>query len=213
MASMMKRAPICSQPVLTNKVLFVYVDCPDDVTSNSMTPSFSLKRLYQVAANNHNEMVDKNPYPDSGFDVYYPEADNSLEFESNKPIKIDFKISAAMYDINTPIAYTLHARSSISKTGLRLANNIGIIDSGYRGHLCGFFDPILGSKSLDGKFSKTLGNFNSEYKIEQSQRLLQICSSDLKPFKVIIVDNISDLGMTDRGGGGFGSTGTSGVKS
>ena len=212
MASLFHRAPNCYQPVHTNKSLFLYVHATDSIT-NFETPEFSLKKLYQVAINNHNEMIDKNPYPDSGFDIYYPERDTILEFESNKPIKIDFKISAAMYDNYIPTAYTLHARSSISKTGVRLANNIGIIDSGYRGHLCGFFDPILGSKSLDGKFSKTLGNFNSEYKIEQSQRLLQICSPDLKPFKVVLVNDISELGMTDRGGGGFGSTGTSGVKS
>ena len=36
----------------------------------------------------------------------------------------------------------MYPRSSIYKTPLRLANNTGIIDSGYRGNLMGAFDNI-----------------------------------------------------------------------
>ena len=61
-------------------------------------------------------------------------------------------------------------------------------------------------KSLDGKGTHRL------YNIEQAQRLLQICASDLKPFKVRIVNSLEELGQTLRGSGGFGSTGSAGVK-
>ena len=38
--------------------------------------------------------------------------------------------------------YYMYPRSSLSKTKLRLANSVGIIDSGYRGNLIGMFDLI-----------------------------------------------------------------------
>jgi dUTP pyrophosphatase len=84
-----------------------------------------------------------------------------------------------------------YARSSISKTPLRLANNQGIIDAGYRGSLIGMLDCI-----------------KCKYYTEPYSRLLQICAPGLVPIYVEIVDTIDELGPnTLRGEGGFGSTG------
>jgi dUTPase len=38
-------------------------------------------------------------------------------------------------------------------------------------------------------------------------RMFQICSPTLEPFLVEIVDSEDELGSTERGNGGFGSTG------
>jgi hypothetical protein len=38
-------------------------------------------------------------------------------------------------------------------------------------------------------------------------RMFQICSPTLQPFMVHIVDSEEKLGITERGNGGFGSTG------
>ena len=43
----------------------------------------------------------------------------------------------------------------------------------------------------------------------KNQRLVQICSPTLEPFQIIKVESDSDLGITTRGSGGFGSTGAS----
>ena len=43
--------------------------------------------------------------------------------------------------------------------------------------------------------------------IQVNDRYFQICMGDLKPFYVELVDTLGDLGITQRGGGGFGSTG------
>ena len=87
----------------------------------------------------------------------------------------------------------MYPRSSLSKTQLRLANSVGIIDSGYRGNLIGAFDCL--SKK-------------GEYKVLKDDRLVQICSPDLAPIMVEIVDTEEKLGKkTTRGQGGFGSTG------
>ena len=86
----------------------------------------------------------------------------------------------------------MYPRSSISKSPLRLANNVGIIDAGYRGHLIGMFDLPSG---------------NTEH-IKKFDRYLQICAPGLVPIIVEVVNQKEDLGEeTERGDGGFGSTG------
>ena len=178
------------------QVLFIQLDSPDP----------ELENKYKNAIENHNSNVDQQ-YPDSGFDLFLPQ-----DFIPNSCTeKIDYKIKAAMfynilectinednedganYNINKPMPYYLYPRSSISKTPVRLANNVGIIDSGYRGNIGAYFD--LKSEHLQ---TKTL---------EKHQRVLQICANDLSAFKVILIKNISNLGETERGTGGFGSTG------
>ena len=91
--------------------------------------------------------------------------------------------------------YSVH-RSSIAKTPLRLSNNVGIIDSGYRGNLGAFVDNIHRSKGCD-----------TSWTVEKHTRLFQICGPNLEPIEVEIVDSENDLGKTSRGTGGFGSTG------
>ena len=40
---------------------------------------------------------------------------------------------------------------------------------------------------------------------------MQICAPNLEPIKVILVDTLEALGNTERGNGGFGSTGNTTV--
>ena len=93
-----------------------------------------------------------------------------------------------------------YARSSLSKTPLRLANNQGIIDAGYRGNLIGMFDCIYSDNNSDDK--------TQDYYMDAYSRILQICAPGLIPIYVDIVNSFEDLGpSTSRGEGGFGSTG------
>lgn len=84
--------------------------------------------------------------------------------------------------------YYLYPRSSISKTPLRMANSVGIIDAGYRGNIMAKVDNIS----------------NRDVMIKKGDRLFQICMPDLRAFKVVIGTVAVD---TARGAGGFGSTG------
>ena len=80
--------------------------------------------------------------------------------------------------VNGPSPFYLYPRSSIAKTPVRLANNVGIIDSGYRGNIGAFFDIIgVGITST-----------NHVRILEKHQRVVQICANDLSPFKVILVN-------------------------
>ena len=84
-------------------------------------------------------------------------------------------------------SFLLMARSSISKTPIRLSNSIGLIDAGYRGEIMASVDNIK----------------NIDYEVKVGQRLFQIVSMEGEPIKFRLDDNLS---VTDRGKGGFGST-------
>lgn len=103
-----------------------------------------------------------------------------------------------------PCGFYLYPRSSISKTRMRLANSVGIIDAGYRGDLIAAVDSIgvFGSKDIWQIWKETLSP------IKKYDRYFQVCAPDLSPFLVHIVDTEQDLSPpTARGQGGFGSTG------
>ena len=97
----------------------------------------------------------------------------------------------------------MYPRSSLSKTKLRLANSVGIIDAGYRGNLIGMFDIT----NID-ELARGDKNREADYVAKEYDRLVQICAPGLVPIYVEIVHDISELSIeTERGDGGFGSTG------
>jgi dUTP pyrophosphatase len=143
-----------------------------------------LKNKYLNHIISHNKF---NQYPNAGFDLFCPEDINY----NGSLFKLDTRVVCSMYKPDgSPCSYYMYPRSSVSKTNLRLANSVGIIDSGYRGNLIGVFDV------KDNKIN-----------IEKYTRLLQICSPTLDPINVELVSSLEELGLTDRGSGGFGSTG------
>ena len=156
-----------------------------------------LKNAYMNAANKHNLSLIGDPhFFNAGFDLFLPE---DYTFTSDVVNKVTFKVkcSAKMVNISDEhltsyyTGYYMYPRSSLSKTSLRLANSVGIIDAGYRGPLIGMFDCLT-----------------EPYEVIEFTRLLQICAPNLMPVFVRVVDAIEELGPeTSRGEGGFGSTG------
>lgn len=133
-------------------------------------------------------------FRDSGFDLYIPE---DLKVEKITSINHGIKAAAYSYPNLEPVPYYLYPRSSISKTSFRMANSVGIIDSGYRGNIIAKVDYIG-------------DNLENEPNIEKHTRLFQICSHNLLPFEQIYIVDKSDKRFksmsTKRGEGGFGST-------
>lgn len=99
--------------------------------------------------------------------------------------------------------FELHARSSLHKKGWKLANSVGIIDADYRGEL------ILAMHPYDRETNKHHGYsiFDDAEKLTHGTRVAQLIlrKNYLPDFEVVEVDNLTE---TDRGNGGFGSTGT-----
>lgn len=154
----------------------------------------SRRSFYESKVKDHNTKFFASTFMDSGFDVYVPnEAVFDQQFVS-KFIDMGIKTEMIYCEVDTDklstCAFTVYPRSSISKTPLMLANHTGIIDSGYRGSLIGAFRCL----------------FSDNYVVEKDTRLLQICHPTLCPIYVLMVDE-NELSTTERGAGGFGSTG------
>ena len=165
-----------------------------------------LRNQYVAAAANHNNKIlnPDNRCLDAGFDLFVPrDCFLPMYFINTPQLKLDFTVICAATMVtdsgkNYQTGYYMDPRSSISKTFLRLANSRGIIDSGYRGPLIGVFD-ILSLNNPDN---------NNNLLARRHDRVTQICAPGLEPILVEIVDNLEDLGeRTERGAGGFGSTG------
>jgi dUTP pyrophosphatase len=125
---------------------------------------------------------------DAGLDLYCP---GDMVVLPHETAKIDFKIQCEGLSDNDDrnVCYYLYPRSSISKTPLRLANSVGIIDAGYRGNLMAVVDNIS----------------DEPFQIQKGQRLFQICGRYLEPIHLNLVEELSN---SERGNGGFGSTGS-----
>ena len=99
-----------------------------------------LIKSYKNIIKNFNESLDER-HRDSGFDLFVPECTN---INTGKTISIDHCVICAVHDsAGNPLPYYMFPRSSISKTPLRLANSVGIIDSGYRGTLIAKVDILI----------------------------------------------------------------------
>lgn len=84
----------------------------------------------------------------------------------------------------------IYARSGLAiKHGIGLLNSVGVIDSDYRGEIC------------VGVIKQT----DPEYTIEPFERIAQMI---IEPVELPEIIEVNDLDDTDRGAGGFGSTGT-----
>ena len=94
--------------------------------------------------------------------------------------------------IEVPVGYVglVFPRSSIRKMELLLSNSVGVIDSGYRGEIQATFKKVEG---LDG----------SHYKV--GERAAQIM---IIPYPKVSFIETDELSSTERGDGGFGSTGS-----
>ena len=106
--------------------------------------------------------------------------------------KYDNEVCHTGLSMEIPEGYVglIFPRSSISKTSLFLRNAVGVIDSGYRGEI------IL-------KFACFTPN-NPEFSYSPGDRVGQII---ILPYPKINFIEVDQLTETDRGSGGFGSTG------
>jgi len=145
---------------------------------------------------------------DSGVDLYVPE---DYTFKLGETKFINLRIKCRMFDSNgKQVAYYLYPRSSISKTPLILANQVGIVDSNYRGSIISALRYLPSESDLEW-ITNNRDLFRDKYedpkeyiyKVTKGTRLVQICSPTLEP---IVIKFVNSLDETERGSGGFGST-------
>ena len=110
----------------------------------------------------------------------------SLTIEPGESVMIPTGIAA---EIPQGLAGMIFTRSGLGiKHGIAVSNGVGVIDCDYRGEI------HVGLRN----FSK------NPYTIEPSERIAQLI---LLPIAVLEIEECGELSSTDRGEGGFGSTG------
>jgi dUTP pyrophosphatase len=156
--------------------------------------------LYVIDPNHREsqrEHVRNRRVTDSGVDLICRNKVLDVAAPSNLGIEIKTGVIAAALDKQgKPAPYLLLARSSTSLTPLRMSNQVGLADAGYRGELIARVD--------------CLDTNRGQYMIQEGHRLFQIVQHNWLPYdQVILVDCPNDLPAPpdNRGGGGFGSTG------
>jgi dUTP pyrophosphatase len=109
---------------------------------------------------------------------------------SETDTQITFGMGVAL-EIPEGFVGLIFPRSSVRKTRLMLSNCVGVCDSGYRGE-------------LQATFNKINQNSASENDYKVGDRIAQIMIIPYPPIEFVEVDELSN---TERGEGGFGSTG------
>ncbi|MBQ6546654.1 MAG: dUTP diphosphatase [Bacilli bacterium] len=122
----------------------------------------------------------------AGFDLYAI-LDDELTIKSHETILVKTGLS-----MEIPIGYAgmIFARSGLAtKKGLAPANKVGVVDSDYRGEVM----VVLHNHS------------NTSQTISNGERIAQMVIMPFYKAEFTVVDELSN---TERGSGGFGSTGT-----
>ena len=110
-----------------------------------------------------------------------------LLLKKGERVLVPTGIAIALPDSES-VAY-IYARSGLSiKHGICLANSVGVIDSDYRGEI------RVGLINLG----------NSDYTIEPGERIAQMVFAPVLRAQLVESESLED---TERGAGGFGSTG------
>lgn len=135
------------------------------------------------------KVLDKNCIPtkahsiDAGFDL------KAREDVSIFPQDTEFIPMGVCIEIPVGFVGLLFPRSSISKTPLRMANSVGVIDSGFAGEIQ---VPLYNTSDVEIR------------DIDKYERIAQLVIVPLADVSLEIVEELDD---TERGEGGFGSTG------
>ena len=124
---------------------------------------------------------------DAGMDLYAVDVSQHIDSITDEVTKIIID-SGISFEIPEGFVGLVFPRSSIQSTGLRLTNCVGVIDSGYRGPVKAIFDVKDPSLSY----------------YEKGDRFAQIM---ILPYPQVVFVESEELSETERGSGGFGSTG------
>ena len=122
----------------------------------------------------------------AGYDLYAA-TDYIIDIASHSTVKIGTGVAM---ELPEGTFGAIFARSGLAtKKGLRPANCVGVCDSDYR-----------------GEYIVPLHNDTDEVmSIEPGERIAQLIIMNFNPIEFNVVDSLSD---TERGSGGFGSSGT-----
>ena len=138
----------------------------------------------------------KKVHPDAVIPSYAKNGDAGMDLVATSIIgetlgSITYGLGIAL-EIPEGFVGLVFPRSSIRKTNLQLSNSVGVIDSGYRGELQATFNKVQGIDNVE----------RESYKVGD-----RVCQVMIIPHPTIEFNEVNELSNTERGEGGFGSTG------
>jgi dUTP pyrophosphatase len=154
-------------------------DIPNDDLNYGFNVNVKVKKLHENAI-----IPSYSKSGDAGMDLTAVEIVETEDY-------ISYKTGLA-FEIPQNYVGLLFPRSSNSKKDLLLTNSVGVIDSGYRGEI------ELRYKRIKSDFADLVKKY------EVGDRVGQII---ILPYPQIIITEVDKLGESERGEGGFGSTG------
>lgn len=146
----------------------------------------------KIALKPHAKVPERSSAGAAAYDFFanLPEAPQRVEVSFGRPVKIPLGIHM---EIPTGYVMLLTGRSGMgAKNQVRLANCVGVIDSDYRGEVL----AVLSSDDESG----------TSYFVQHGSKVAQGVIVRAEDVRFIPV-GLNDLSSTERGEGGFGSTG------
>lgn len=135
----------------------------------------------------------KKLHPDAIIPKYAKESDAGLDLvatsiKENTAFQVTYGLGIAL-EIPEGFVGLVFPRSSVRNTELILSNSVGVIDAGYRGELQATFNKLNGLDSI-------------AYKVGD-----RVCQIIIIPHPQVDLLEVDELSESQRGEGGFGSTG------
>ena len=127
--------------------------------------------------------------PEAALPAYAKPGDAGMDVRAVSKVKVDGYIeygTGLAFEVPAGYVMLVFPRSSISNTSLSLTNSVGVLDSGYRGEL------------------KLRFRSHGSNEYEVGDRIGQII---VLPYPEISFTAVEDLAVSERGDGGFGSSG------
>ena len=160
---------------------------PKEKKMNKSTPKIGFKKLRPDA-----KIPKKAHESDAGMDVC------AVENVLLEPLKPKLVKTGLVPDIPEGYEIQVRPRSGLAlKYGITVWNAPGTIDSGYKGEIGVILLWTPNAYSVDG-------NFLDRLTINKGDRIAQLVVVPVCPCEIVEVE---DVGSSDRGTGGFGSTG------
>lgn len=151
------------------------------------------------------------------------------KYAKDQDAGLDLVATSKTYDENGNVVYgtglafeipkgyvgLLFPRSSNAKKDLLLSNSVGVLDSGYRGEVLFKFKSTLNSQESEVKTelyyeyeSTYISSSNPEYYFENTYEIGdRIGQLIIMPYPTIEFEEVEELSESERGSGGYGSTG------
>lgn len=136
----------------------------------------------------------KKLHPDAVIPAYAKPGDAGLDLTATD---MEFKDGLVIYkfgiSVEIPEGHVglMFPRSSIKNYSLQLTNCVGVIDSGYRGELQAMFSSYERRNVKDRLYAP-------------GDRVVQMI---IMPYPKMEIEEVQELSESERGTGGFGSTG------